>query len=414
MKIYQSLRHAFLLIFLPLIAGAQFTQPIGGQAEKDWWIVNYVDHAEDTTASDFNCGTKTYDGHQGTDFVLRSFPQMDSGVAVLAAMDGEVYALVDSLYDREQGGDPSKTYGNFITLRHGDTLFTTYAHLKKGSVIPALGATVLSGTKLAEVGSSGNSISPHLHFEFWTYDLSAPDPGPTYRILDPFKGPCSNDGNWWNTAPKYDTAFHVLDYGMYQGPTAGARPNLFDLQERRFTSQGQPIDIANPGSIGYRDTLWFWAQYAGLQLNDSVSYRWKDADGKIYAEYNASAARDVWYTYDWVYIQNPFNVLPEKTETWKFDLIVNGKVVLTQQFRFSPTSGIQPAAPSILIVQIRGEFLSVSQPLIGASLIGLDGREWPVAGKGANYQLPHHLPRGIYVLKGTSAAGTPVAARFIY
>jgi len=39
-----------------------------------------------------------------------------------------------------------------------------YAHLKRGSVKVKAGDTVKSGQQIAEVGNTGNSPIPHLHF----------------------------------------------------------------------------------------------------------------------------------------------------------------------------------------------------------------------------------------------------------
>lgn len=67
-------------------ASAQFIVSVEGIENKDWFIVNYMD--QDTKAgqiADYQCGTLTYDGHWGTDFVIRDFSQMDSGVYILAA-----------------------------------------------------------------------------------------------------------------------------------------------------------------------------------------------------------------------------------------------------------------------------------------------------------------------------------------
>jgi len=54
-------------------------------------------------------------------------------------------------------------YGNVIKIDHGDGIEITYAHcsvitVKKGDVVD-------SGMKIGEVGSTGNSTGPHLHFE---------------------------------------------------------------------------------------------------------------------------------------------------------------------------------------------------------------------------------------------------------
>ena len=58
----------------------RFSTPVAGTLGKDVFLVNHVDH--DTTQGEFrnyNCKPYTYDGHDGTDFVLKSFRHMDSG-----------------------------------------------------------------------------------------------------------------------------------------------------------------------------------------------------------------------------------------------------------------------------------------------------------------------------------------------
>lgn len=76
------------------------------------------------------------------------------GTSVVAAASGTVTSV---------GSDPS--YGNRIRIAHGAGYTTLYAHLKGGTFKVAVGQTVQQGQLLAEMGNTGDSTGPHLHFE---------------------------------------------------------------------------------------------------------------------------------------------------------------------------------------------------------------------------------------------------------
>lgn len=84
--------------------------------------------------------------HTGLDF------SADTGTAIVAAAGGVVVAH-----------EYHPAYGNMVEIDHGDQLVTRYAHASKTMV--KLGDLVRRGQKIAEVGSSGRSTGPHLHFE---------------------------------------------------------------------------------------------------------------------------------------------------------------------------------------------------------------------------------------------------------
>lgn len=82
----------------------------------------------------------------------------DSGTPILAVHDGEVVAIATGqCYECGEG------YGNYVLLKHGDTIHTMYAHLKTVSV--EVGNQVTKGQQIGARGSTGGSTGPHLHFE---------------------------------------------------------------------------------------------------------------------------------------------------------------------------------------------------------------------------------------------------------
>ena len=64
-------------------------------------------------------------------------------------------------------GNCDDGYGNYIKIAHGDGSETIYAHMKYGSIPSSIveGAEVLQGQQIGEVGSTGCSTGPHLHYE---------------------------------------------------------------------------------------------------------------------------------------------------------------------------------------------------------------------------------------------------------
>lgn len=84
--------------------------------------------------------------HEGVDFAAKT------GTSIKAAAGGVV------IYSARH-----PEYGNMVEIDHGDELVSRYAHASKRLV--NLGQIVSSGQKIAEVGSTGRSTGPHLHFE---------------------------------------------------------------------------------------------------------------------------------------------------------------------------------------------------------------------------------------------------------
>lgn len=88
------------------------------------------------------------------------------GTPVLAAASGKVIWVGYGLFSVE--GNMQDPYGMAVAIRHdfgsnGKRLFTVYAHMRATNV--TLGQLINAGDQLGEVGETGATTGPHLHFE---------------------------------------------------------------------------------------------------------------------------------------------------------------------------------------------------------------------------------------------------------
>ena len=77
-----------------------------------------------------------------------------------------VYAVADGVVVTAKALNYS--YGNYIIIAHYNGLYTLYAHGQAGSIRVSEGQYVSQGQQIMNVGSTGNSSGPHLHFEVRT------------------------------------------------------------------------------------------------------------------------------------------------------------------------------------------------------------------------------------------------------
>jgi murein DD-endopeptidase MepM/ murein hydrolase activator NlpD len=94
--------------------------------------------------------THTLARHEGLDFTAMH------GTPILAAADG--------LVTRSGWED---TYGNIVEVTHAEGFMTRYAHISKRLVTE--GQRIKRGQHIADVGSTGRSTGPHLHYEVFRH-----------------------------------------------------------------------------------------------------------------------------------------------------------------------------------------------------------------------------------------------------
>jgi urea transporter len=89
------------------------------------------------------------------------------GKSVLAPSSGIVIEIIDDIPDNDIGKvNLYNNWGNSVIIKHAEYLYSSHNHLKPGSIIIKEGDKVKAGQKIGEVGNSGRSAYPHLHFQF--------------------------------------------------------------------------------------------------------------------------------------------------------------------------------------------------------------------------------------------------------
>lgn len=121
--------------------------------------IEFVKPLKGTITSQFGAREVIFEGidsyHTGTDIAA------NTGTKIVSSIEGTVTRATYNQYN-----------GNFIEVTNGK-IATIYCHMSKISV--KVGDKVKAGTKIGEVGSTGLSTGPHLHFEI-VYNGTKVDP----------------------------------------------------------------------------------------------------------------------------------------------------------------------------------------------------------------------------------------------
>ncbi|WP_235775603.1 MULTISPECIES: M23 family metallopeptidase [Paenibacillus] len=124
---------------------ARLEQALSEQAKAFLWPTS-----SRTISSSFGYRTDPFKGtaayHGGIDIAAQT------GDFVFAAQAGTVITV-----------DRTAARGNYIVIDHGGGIQTWYMHLSAENVSP--GDKVAKGQRIGEVGSTGRSTGPHLHFQ---------------------------------------------------------------------------------------------------------------------------------------------------------------------------------------------------------------------------------------------------------
>ncbi len=241
-------------------AGAKdpkFGFPLDCDLGDTCYIQQYLDHDPGPAWNDYQCSTLSYDGHRGTDIALPTLADMNAGVNIVAAAPGKVLAVRDGMEDTYFTQDNAaaidgRDCGNRVAIGHGGGWITDYCHMKQGSVAVKKGDRVAMGTVLGQVGLSGRTQFPHLHFSVQHrgnhVDPFAPDGVTT----------CQGDlaQSLWLDTPEYEPG-GIIDVGF--------APGVPDYQVIKAGAQTKTFAADSPAVV-------FWVFAFGLQKDDEIQY----------------------------------------------------------------------------------------------------------------------------------------------
>lgn len=114
--------------------------------------------------------------------LLYRTPAFHPGIDYAVAEGTKVYATADG---RVKTAAQKRAYGKMVEIDHGNGYTTIYAHLNNFSCYA--GKRVKRGELIAETGSTGKSIIPHLHYEVRYNDKPLNPVSYFFMDLDPVK-----------------------------------------------------------------------------------------------------------------------------------------------------------------------------------------------------------------------------------
>jgi peptidase M23-like protein len=291
--------------------------PQAGILGKDLFLNNFTDQdASSGLVRDWDCSGYTYDGHRGHDSLIRSFREQAIGVPVFAVLDGVVVDAHDGEPDMQTAWNQGNR-ANYVVIDHGGGYFGYYLHFRRDSVAVSPGQAVTAGTQIGLTGSSGFSDWPHLHFETRKDGI----------WLEPSAGPCRTGDSLWTSQPPVARDFYVADFYLSRG--ANVIPDhatyLLDPAERTATfvkgrqTLSQRVDLRNlPGGSTYRFLVLTPKGKVALERSGFFGFGGglsRLAFGRFGGDLDLDAPG-----------------------TWRFQLEINGELVVNAPFRVVATA----------------------------------------------------------------------------
>ena len=114
----------------------------------------------------------------------RSGGRRHEGVDIIAKTGTPIYAVTNGTITRQFFDQPGSLGGNALRLTAPSGTYFHYAHLSTFAENIKVGSVVRAGELIGYVGNTGNSSTPHLHFEYHPGGGAAVNPFPLVKAID--------------------------------------------------------------------------------------------------------------------------------------------------------------------------------------------------------------------------------------
>lgn len=309
-----------------------------------WHINNFVDHNDASIVddedgdgdddnlrnpaeiTDYNCGDRTYDGHNGIDIGVDPYSweiKANGSVQVVAAHAGVIVEKHQGEFDENcgsLGADPvchnsPANRGNYIVMLLDDSSTAIfYMHMKDGSLTGKdVGDYVDKGEYLGTVASAGCSTGPHLHFEI---HLFYDDEDNTGSRIESFQnGSCAWDYSWaavWENEPPYNDPAVLTLETHYSNP------------ENSYTSScDKTIDLFYKNSFSSNQTVWLRSMFRDWVDGIPVTHKvYSPFGGDPVLSYNASNPNKY---RSFIPPDHSFTPAANLVGTWRYTVTFGGK-----------------------------------------------------------------------------------------
>jgi hypothetical protein len=236
--------------------------------------VNYWDLSSTSAEVDWQCNSRTYNGHNGVDIALFPFwwrMKDNFNVYAVAAAPGIVIDVLDGYAD-ERCVLANNT-SNFIAIMHSDSSISYYRHLKLNGMLVSEDDIVYQGQAIGYIASSGRSTYPHLHFQ--VADKNG-------NNIEPYKNSSSPDCNnlntdsWWqNQKPYWEPRINRI--ATHYGKPALWGPD--DNNSDYWCKEHEAPRLRN--NFSPSDSIYFAYYFQDLQAGDEWSVAVREPDGTV-------------------------------------------------------------------------------------------------------------------------------------